>query len=124
MTQLLVGTGIVLATNIVTFGLLHRQLDCGGPNGRLVHAESYPDYKLPNQTLRAGGAGLAATVPRPQRTLHESGGQSVARLVFLSMWATVTKQRETVFPAESIMAPSMSASGPRNSRTNEVMVIS
>jgi hypothetical protein len=40
------------------------------------------------------------------------------------MWATVMKQRETVFPAESTMAPSMSASGPRNSRTNEVMVIS
>jgi hypothetical protein len=35
----------------------------------------------------------------------------------LSMWATVMRQRETVFPAESTMAPSMGASGPRNSRT-------
>ncbi len=70
MTQLLVGAGIVLATNIVTFGLLHRQLDSGGPNGRLVHAESYPDYKLPNQTLRgwrrrAGSHGSKTTKNTP-----------------------------------------------------------
>ena len=47
VTQLLVGTGIVLATNIVTFGLLYWQLDSGGPNGRLAHSESYPDFQFP-----------------------------------------------------------------------------
>jgi hypothetical protein len=46
-----------------------------------------------------------------KNTFMRSGGQSVARLVFLSMWATLMRQRETVFPAESTMAPSMSASG-------------
>src|SRR6478736_5743722 len=43
VTQLLVGTGIVLATNIVTFGLLYWQIDGGGPAGRLVHAKPFPD---------------------------------------------------------------------------------
>ena len=33
VTQLLVGAGIVLATNVVTFGLLYWQLDGGGPSG-------------------------------------------------------------------------------------------
>lgn len=47
-----------------------------------------------------------------------SGGQSVARFVFLSTWATVMRQRARFFPSESTMVHSMSASGPRNSRTN------
>ena len=50
MTQLLVAAGIVLATNIVTFGLLYWQLDSGGPSGRLVHAACYPDFQFP-QTM-------------------------------------------------------------------------
>ena len=33
-------------------------------------------------------------------------------------------QRDTFLPVESAMVHSMSASGPRNSRTNDVMVIS
>ena len=47
VTQLLVGAAIVLATNIVTFGLLYWQLDSGGPNGRLLHSEPYPDFQFP-----------------------------------------------------------------------------
>ena len=50
VTQLLVGAGIVLATNVVTFGLLYWQIDGGGPDGRLVQAGPFPDFQFP-QTL-------------------------------------------------------------------------
>lgn len=53
VTQLLVGAGIVLATNAVTFGLLYWQLDGGGPSGRLHRASSFPDFGFP-QTLTEG----------------------------------------------------------------------
>ena len=53
VTQLLVGAGIVLATNVVTFGLLYWQLDGGGPDGRLRRASAYPDFGFP-QTLTEG----------------------------------------------------------------------
>ena len=53
VTQLLVGTGLVLATNIVTFGLLYWQIDGGGPGGRVAHAKAYPDFQFP-QTLTEG----------------------------------------------------------------------
>src|SRR6185312_209243 len=53
VTQLLVGAGIVLATNVVTFGLLYWQLDGGGPGGRLRQASAYPDFGFP-QTLTEG----------------------------------------------------------------------
>ena len=55
MTQLLVGAGIVLATNIVTFGLLYWQLDSGGPSGRMLHSQPYPDFQFP----QTGTQGLA-----------------------------------------------------------------
>jgi hypothetical protein len=47
VTQLLVGAGIVLATNIVTFGLLYWQIDGGGPDGRVAHTRPYPDFQFP-----------------------------------------------------------------------------
>lgn len=53
VTQLLVGAAIVLATNVVTFGLLYWQVDGGGPDGRLVHATPFPDFQFP-QTVTAG----------------------------------------------------------------------
>ena len=53
VTQLLVGAGIVLATNVVTFGLLYWQIDGGGPDGRLVQARPFPDFQFP-QTLTEG----------------------------------------------------------------------
>ena len=53
VTQLLVGAGIVLATNVVTFGLLYWQLDGGGPGGRLRQASAYPDFGFP-QALTGG----------------------------------------------------------------------
>jgi hypothetical protein len=53
VTQLLVGAGIALSTNIVTFGLLYWQLDGGGPGGRAVQAEAYPDFQFP-QTATSG----------------------------------------------------------------------
>jgi hypothetical protein len=55
VTQLLVGAGIVLATNIVTFGLLYWQLDSGGPRGRLMHSEPYPDFQFPQSGPEALG---------------------------------------------------------------------
>jgi hypothetical protein len=66
VTQLLVGAGIVLATNIVTFGLLYWQLDSGGPNGRLAHSESYPDFQLP----QTGAEGLAPPGWQPRFQDH------------------------------------------------------
>jgi uncharacterized membrane protein len=62
VTQLLVGAGIVLATNVVTFGLLYWQIDGGGPDGRLIHARPFPDFQFP-QTL-TGGLGPANWQPR------------------------------------------------------------
>jgi len=53
VTQLLVGAAIVLATNVVTFGLFYWQIDGGGPDGRLVHAKPFPDFQFP-QTLTEG----------------------------------------------------------------------
>jgi hypothetical protein len=53
-----------------------------------------------------------------------SAGQSIARFVSLATQATIMRQRDTFFPALSTIAHSMCASGPRNSRTNDVMVIS
>jgi len=53
VTQLLIGAGIVLATNIVTFGLLYWQIDGGGPDGRGVQAKPFPDFQFP-QTLTEG----------------------------------------------------------------------
>jgi hypothetical protein len=53
VTQLLVAAAIVLATNIVTFGLLYWQIDGGGPRGRMAGAASYPDFQFP-QTVTAG----------------------------------------------------------------------
>jgi uncharacterized membrane protein len=66
VTQVLVGAGIVLATNIVTFGLLYWQLDSGGPNGRLAHSESYPDFQLP----QTGAEGLAPPGWQPRFQDH------------------------------------------------------
>ena len=59
VTQLLVGTGIVLATNIVTFGLLYSQLDSCGPSGRLAHSVGAlinlsPDERRGSETARHG----------------------------------------------------------------------
>ena len=51
--QLLIGAGLVLSTNIVTFGLLYWQLDGGGPYGRLMHTTAFPDFQFP-QTLTQG----------------------------------------------------------------------
>jgi hypothetical protein len=66
VTQLLVGTGIVLATNIVTFGLLYWQLDSGGPSGRLVHSKPYPDFQFP----QTGTEGLAPPSWQPRFQDH------------------------------------------------------
>jgi len=55
VTQLLVGAALVLATNVVTFGLLYWQLDSGGPSGRLLRTEPYPDFQFP----QTGTEGLA-----------------------------------------------------------------
>jgi hypothetical protein len=66
VTQLLVGAAIVLTTNIVTFGLLYWQVDGGGPAGRLVRAEPYPDFQFP----QTGTPGLAAPDWQPRFQDH------------------------------------------------------
>ena len=66
VTQLLVGAGIVLTTNIVTFGLLYWQVDSGGPSGRLVHAQPYPDFQFP----QTGTEGLAPPNWQPRFQDH------------------------------------------------------
>jgi len=53
VTQLLVGAGIVLSTNVVTFGMFYWQIDGGGPGGRPVQAHPFPDFQFP-QTLTEG----------------------------------------------------------------------
>src|SRR3954449_5709917 len=53
VTQLLVTAVTLLATNIVTFGLLYWEIDGGGPNAREVHAVPYPDFQFP-QTASDG----------------------------------------------------------------------
>jgi hypothetical protein len=62
VTQLLVGAGMVLATNVVTFGLLYWQIDGGGPDRRLVHAKPFPDFEFPQ--TRTEGLGPASWQPR------------------------------------------------------------
>ena len=66
VTRLLVGAGIVLATNIVTFGLLYWQLDGGGPSGRPVHSKPYPDFQFP----QTGTEGLAPPDWQPRFQDH------------------------------------------------------
>ncbi|MEW1955322.1 hypothetical protein [Terrabacter sp. NPDC080008] len=46
-TQLLVTAVTLLATNIVTFGLLYWQLDGGGPDARRQGARRHPDFQFP-----------------------------------------------------------------------------
>jgi len=46
-TRLLVATGMVLATNIVTFALLYWQIDAGGPDARRSDEPHYPDFQFP-----------------------------------------------------------------------------
>jgi uncharacterized membrane protein len=45
--RLLVAGAMVLATNVVTFGLLYWQLDGGGPAGRIARPAPYPDFQFP-----------------------------------------------------------------------------
>ena len=59
--RLLVAGTLVLATNVVTFGLLYWQLDLGGPAGRAADPMPYPDFQFP-QTATPG---LAAPTWRP-----------------------------------------------------------
>jgi hypothetical protein len=40
----------VLATNLITFGLLYWQVDGGGPSGRAVEPRSPADFQFPQMT--------------------------------------------------------------------------
>jgi hypothetical protein len=53
VTQLLVTAATILATNIVTFGLVYWQIDGGGPRARQTGAARYPDFQFP-QTATEG----------------------------------------------------------------------
>jgi uncharacterized membrane protein len=62
VTQLLVGAGLVLAANVVTFALLYWQLDLGGPSGRQSGSAGYPDFQFP----QTGTTGLAPSGWQPR----------------------------------------------------------
>jgi uncharacterized membrane protein len=64
--RLLVAGTLVLATNVITFGLLYWQLDSGGPAGRAADPMPYPDFQFP-QTATTG---LAAPGWRPRFPDH------------------------------------------------------
>ncbi len=66
VTQLLVTAVTLLATNIVTFGLLYWQLDGGGPGERAVDARPYPDFQFP----QTGSDGLAPPGWKPRFPDH------------------------------------------------------
>lgn len=66
VTQLLIGAALVLATNVVTFGLLYWQLDGGGPSGRLQHPAPFPDFQFPQTSTE----GLAPPGWRPRFADH------------------------------------------------------
>ena len=67
--------GIVLATNVVTFGLLYWQLDSGGPDGRLIQPGPTPTSSSRRRSPTAWPPGLAAAVPGPPiRGVHERDG--------------------------------------------------
>jgi uncharacterized membrane protein len=64
--RLLVAGTLVLATNVITFGLAYWQLNGGGPTGRAADPMPYPDFQFP-QTATAG---LAAPGWRPRFLDH------------------------------------------------------
>jgi len=45
--RLMASAALVLATNVVTFGLLYWQLDGGGPAVRFNRVRPYPDFQFP-----------------------------------------------------------------------------
>lgn len=55
VTQLIIGAGLVLATNIVTFGLFYWQIDGGGPDSRLAPDRPYPDFQFPQTSTEGLG---------------------------------------------------------------------
>jgi hypothetical protein len=66
VTQLLVTAVTLLATNIVTFGLLYWQIDGGGPDVRRKGAGRYPDFQFP----QTGSQGLAPPDWQPRFPDH------------------------------------------------------
>ncbi|HZC52246.1 MAG TPA: hypothetical protein VE441_07085 [Mycobacterium sp.] len=60
--RLLIAGTLLLATNVITFGLLYWQLDRDGPAGRAVDPTPYPDFQFP----QTGTTGLAAPGWRPR----------------------------------------------------------
>src|SRR6476619_3576817 len=66
VTQLLVTAVTLLATNIVTFGLLYWQLDGGGPDARQLDTGTYPDFQFP----QTGSEGLAPPGWKPRFPDH------------------------------------------------------
>ena len=64
--RLLVAGAMVLATNVVTFGLMYWQLDGGGPDARLAVPAPYPDFQFP----QTGTEGLAPPGWQPHFADH------------------------------------------------------
>jgi hypothetical protein len=60
--RLLVAAVLILVVDVVTFALLDRQLDGGGPAGRVASPAPFPDFQFP----QTGTPGLAAPGWRPR----------------------------------------------------------
>ena len=81
--RILVATALVLLTNVVTFGLLYRQVDGGGPTRRVAEPPPFPALQFP-QALTEGlapreeagddlGAVGAASIPTSIRSRSMPG---------------------------------------------------
>jgi hypothetical protein len=64
--RLLVAALMVLATNMVTYGLFYWQIDAGGPAGRLLRPPPYPDFLFPQRATE----GVARPNWQPQFADH------------------------------------------------------
>ena len=64
--RLLVAGALVLATNVITFGLVYWQIDSGGPIGRATDPVPYPDFQFPQTATE----GLAAPGWHPRFADH------------------------------------------------------
>jgi hypothetical protein len=64
--RLLTAGALVIATNVITFGLLYWQLDGGGPAGRIAQPAPYPDFQFP----QTGAGDLVEPGWRPRFADH------------------------------------------------------
>jgi hypothetical protein len=65
-SRLFVAGALVLATNLITFGIMYWEVDSGGPTARVLDPERYPDFQFPQTRTE----GLAPPGWRPRFPDH------------------------------------------------------